>query len=400
MFGSISVQRIVSKDDEDEQPLAREIAAICTEVLGKPIHEACSVQDDFFFGGGHSLVAAKAIQVIRKRLDVDVPFTAILAHPTPAGLAARLAEVEKAKHQANSLPPPMVLLQPSATDEPMRDIVVLPPIGGGLLPMAGVISAISARVQNARVLGIPWSDEHAGQSPQTIDHLVQYYARVLCDFCSRRTVSLKSKCNKLFVLGWSFGGTLVYEACKRLEQQLEEVQLLLLDAPTAEAAVCDVDTRTLAAENYAELLVEYVQGRSTNTREDHRKREECQQQNPVRSLTQALLDRHINEQTDLGSFPPIVRQVMRVSAWVTDTDIVEAVSGSQRSLQALYGTYRQEERENQSLLVPDGMRFSVLQVQVSRGLCTQLSTADLGWDRELAHQAGRVNWVRHIVKVI
>jgi len=379
-------------------PLAQTIATIFAELLGQPTNEF-SIHDDFFFSGGHSIMAAKAIQMIRKRVNIVVPFTAILAHPTPAALAIRLTEIERFKHQASDLHPLMTLLRPAESVVPQTDIVVLHPIGGGLLPMAGLVDAISARLKQVRIVGIPWSPGEE-KSNVTVDDLAQKYADIVSDFYKQREMSaLRS--HELLLLGWSFGGTVAYEISKRLQIAGLSIKLLLLDSPTLEAAVRDIKPHMLAAENYAEHIIEYVAQRGTSTNKGRRLQIENmgsngdRKQRSSQDLGEAFIAHQVNENTDLIQLPPIVRQVIDVPTWVTDIDLVEASRGLQSNLQALCNSLKQERRE--SLIIPSDTKVRIVQVQASHGLCNKLTDRDLGWQAELDHQAGKVDWVNHVV---
>jgi len=53
------------------------------------------VHDDFFWLGGHSVLAIQMIARVREDFAVDLPATAFFDDPTPAGLARRvLAAIE------------------------------------------------------------------------------------------------------------------------------------------------------------------------------------------------------------------------------------------------------------------------------------------------------------------
>jgi len=69
--------------------LESELAAIWADVLG---NKEIGVNDNYFELGGKSLMALKMIARINKQLDTKLPVTALLFHPTIAGLTQEIKE--------------------------------------------------------------------------------------------------------------------------------------------------------------------------------------------------------------------------------------------------------------------------------------------------------------------
>ncbi|MBI2512596.1 MAG: amino acid adenylation domain-containing protein [Opitutae bacterium] len=73
--------------DEAQSPLEESIAEIWRDVLGV---RRVGRSDNFFFVGGHSLLAMRVVVRLREAFNIDLPAVALFTTPTVAGLAAEI----------------------------------------------------------------------------------------------------------------------------------------------------------------------------------------------------------------------------------------------------------------------------------------------------------------------
>ncbi|KPI20316.1 Aspartate racemase [Actinobacteria bacterium OK074] len=69
--------------------MERELIGVWQELLGV---DDLGPEEDFFFRGGHSLLAIRSTIRLKERLGVDIPYPVVAAHPTARALAAWIHE--------------------------------------------------------------------------------------------------------------------------------------------------------------------------------------------------------------------------------------------------------------------------------------------------------------------
>jgi non-ribosomal peptide synthetase component F len=74
-----------------KDPVLEKLVALWRDLLTTDV----SAQTNFFTAGGHSLMAAKLAQDIEQFTGVHLELTDVFDHPTPAGIAVRLKELEQ-----------------------------------------------------------------------------------------------------------------------------------------------------------------------------------------------------------------------------------------------------------------------------------------------------------------
>jgi hypothetical protein len=75
-----------SEDDRSE--LVHHVAVVMAEVIGIAV---VNPLDDFFVLGGHSILAARLVSMIRRKLRVKLTIQDVFEAPTAEGLARRIA---------------------------------------------------------------------------------------------------------------------------------------------------------------------------------------------------------------------------------------------------------------------------------------------------------------------
>jgi len=189
--------------------LAREWA----EALGR---ERIGLLDNFFDMGGHSLLAIRVMAFLKENYHVDMPLARFMADPTIACMAGFVEEARGgAPHPdpaARETPFPLVAIQPGGAKPPL---FCFAPAGGILFPYFRMVPILGPD-QPLYGLQDPGLDEN-GVICQTMEELAGHYVAAM------RFIQPEGP---YYVMGWSFGGLVAFEAARQLEHQGLEVRFL------------------------------------------------------------------------------------------------------------------------------------------------------------------------------
>lgn len=183
---------------------------IWEEVLGiRPIR----VTDDFFNLGGHSVLALRLFAKIEAEWGLRLPLSILLKAPTVEGLA-------RALRQGST----------SASWTSLVGIRV-----GGSRPPLFIVSGVGGNVVRFRDLARHLGDDQPvfALQPPGLDRRQPYLTR-LEDLAAHhvREIRAKQKTGPYHLAGYSFGGAVVFEMARQLDEQGQEAALVaLLDAP-------------------------------------------------------------------------------------------------------------------------------------------------------------------------
>jgi len=188
---------------EPGTPTEKVLAEIWCDVLGV---KRIGIEDDFFAFGGHSLLAAKLIVQIERRLHVTLPIINIFQSPTIKQLAQAVERQGSQSRQPGLLP-----IQPDGDQAPL---FLVHGAGGDVL--WGYANLAQHMNRDRPIYGIQSRD---GEDFATLEEMALHYVDRIRAF---------QPIGPYYLGGYCFGGNVAQEMARQLEEQGESVALLAL----------------------------------------------------------------------------------------------------------------------------------------------------------------------------
>ncbi|HWC49678.1 MAG TPA: acetoacetate--CoA ligase [Solirubrobacterales bacterium] len=197
----------------EDASLREQLRAFWESALGL---EGVGDEEDFFALGGTSLQAAEVFTLIRDRLGIELPLSALIEAPTVRALTA--AVENPAPHFQ-----PLVQMRDGSQGPP---IYLLHSIWGDILGMRQMVTAMESDVP---VYGIRARGLNPGEEPQgSIDEMARSYIGLIRGLQPEGPYRL---------VGHSFGGLLAFEMARLLIEEGESVDWLgIIDAELDDGA--------------------------------------------------------------------------------------------------------------------------------------------------------------------
>ncbi|MFP2960560.1 amino acid adenylation domain-containing protein [Myxococcus sp. 1LA] len=198
-------------------PFEREVAALWSDVLGRPIP---GVTVSFFDLGGHSLLAAQLVAKLSERYGVKVPLQVLFQRPTVATLAQWLQEAKSGQGGPDAaLPGSLILLQQGRSSLP--PLLCMHPVGGTVFCYQDLVRALGPE---RTVYGFQAPGVNGECEPlSSVEQLASLHLDALLQHLPRPPY---------YLVGLSMGGTIVYDMAQRMRRMGIAPELLVfLDTP-------------------------------------------------------------------------------------------------------------------------------------------------------------------------
>ena len=184
---------VARKESQPRTETERILAAIWEELLDvRPI----GIDEDFFELGGHSLKLAQLVARIDRQFKVKFPIAAAFAAPTVAAMAAAIVDRRPGRM------PLFVPLQPAGHRPPL---FIFPGVGAhpyGFAKLATLLGE-DRPVYGAMAIGLDGSES----PPEQVEEIAERYCREMMVIQPE---------GPWFVIGYSFGGLVVFEMARQM----------------------------------------------------------------------------------------------------------------------------------------------------------------------------------------
>lgn len=193
------------------------VASLWREILGR---KDIGIHDNFFDLGGHSILATRVMAAISRRLSQKLPISDLFRYPTVSLLAERLAR------NADQL---RTTLVPVLTAGAMTPIFCGPP-GGGNVMLYYKLAKLLGPDHPVYAFQDPGADLHS-ETVHSIEEMAGIFVRDLLMSGFQGPYTL---------IGYSFGGHVVYEMAARLnELGLPVSKVFIMDTMAPDKTIKD-----------------------------------------------------------------------------------------------------------------------------------------------------------------
>jgi nonribosomal peptide synthetase DhbF len=228
---------------EPRNAYEKRLCALFAELLGL---EKVGIDDGFFALGGHSLLATRLSVRVRNEFDIDIPIRTIIKYPTVAELAALMLAGGVPADDADTFAVVLPLnSDPGTGKEPVWFFH-----GGGGLGWAYYSFVLHLQDRPAYALqsrGSDGVDTLAGSVEEMIDDYVTQMLKIQPD-------------GPFYLIGWSYGGTIVHAVADALDRLGHEVRLVaILDAQPGGHGFTEVHAGKESSDYRAELEDDFSQ---------------------------------------------------------------------------------------------------------------------------------------------
>ncbi len=184
----------------------KRLAVVWGQVLETSVED---VEADFFASGGHSVLAVKLLGAVEREFGIRLPLSTLFANPTLASLSLRL--------EAGSRQDDWQAVVALNSDGSKTPLICFHPVGGNVLCYQSLAQHLGP---DQPVYMVQAQGQEEGQALlPTVEDMVAAYLEAI-----RRVVPP----GPWALAGWSFGGTLAFEAARRLQRLGERVSAVML----------------------------------------------------------------------------------------------------------------------------------------------------------------------------